>query len=157
MIIEARAYWCASGSVTTIAIAMSAPTAPEVNHLWPLITHSPVLSSSSARVCSVVGSEPATSGSVIEKQERWCPLSIGSSHCACCSGVPWSWRISMFPVSGAAQLNAIGATTGERPISSQSIPYSQLVRPAPCSSFGMNRFQRPCSRAFSRIPMMISG
>ncbi len=63
----------------------------------------------------------------------------------------------MLPVSGAAQLKAIGATTGERPISSQSIPYSQLVSPAPCSSSGRNRFQRPCSRAFSRMPMMISG
>ena len=63
----------------------------------------------------------------------------------------------MLPVSGAAQLKAIGATTGLRPISSQSIPYSQLVRPAPCSSSGRKRFQRPSARAFSRIPTMISG
>ena len=63
----------------------------------------------------------------------------------------------MLPVSGAEQLNAIGATTGLRPISSQSIPYSQLVSPAPCSSSGRNRFQSPSARAFSRIPTMISG
>ena len=61
--------------LTTMAIANSAPLAPEVNHLWPLITHSP--STSSALVCSVVGSEPETSGSVIEKQLRISPSSSG--------------------------------------------------------------------------------
>ena len=35
----------------------------------------------------------------------------------------------MLPVSGAEQLNAIGAIAGLRPISSQRTPYSQLVRP----------------------------
>ena len=128
-IIDARAYWWASGSVTHITIATEAPTAPDVNHLWPLITHSP--SSSSARVRSVVGSEPATSGSVIEKQERMSPSRSGSSHWARCSSVPCSARISMLPVSGAEQLKAIGAIAGLRPISSQRIPYSQLVSPAP--------------------------
>ncbi len=33
------------------------------------------------------------------------------------------------PVSGAAQLKAMGAIAGERPISSHRTPYSQLVRP----------------------------
>ena len=37
----------------------------------------------------------------------------------------------MLPVSGAEQLKAIGAATGLRPISSQSSPYSQFVRPGP--------------------------
>ena len=128
-IIDARPYGWASGSVTHMTIATEAPTAPEVNHLWPLITHSP--SVSSARVRSVVGSEPATSGSVIEKQERISPSSSGSSHCARCSSVPCSARISMLPVSGAAQLKAMGAMAGLRPVSSQMSPYSQLVRPAP--------------------------
>ena len=36
----------------------------------------------------------------------------------------------MLPVSGAEQLKTIGATP-LRPISSQSIPYSQLVSPGP--------------------------
>ena len=31
---------CASGSVRAITIAKSAPCAPDVNHLWPLMTHS---------------------------------------------------------------------------------------------------------------------
>ena len=52
-----------------------APRAPEVNHLWPLMTQSSP--SGSARVCSRVGSEPATSGSVMEKQERVVPSQRG--------------------------------------------------------------------------------
>ena len=52
----------------------------------------------------------------------------------------------MLPVSGAEQLKAIGAAAGLRPISSQSSPYSQLVRPGPYRSSGMNRFQRPAER-----------
>ena len=115
--------------MTTIAIASEAPTAPEVNHLWPSITHSSP--SRTARARSVVGSEPATSGSVIEKQERICPSSSGASQASFCSSVPCSARISELPVSGAAQLKAIGAAIGLRPISSQSSPYSQLVRPGP--------------------------
>ena len=55
----------------------------------------------------------------------------------------------MLPVSGAEQLKTIGATP-LRPISSQSIPYSQLVRPGPKRSSGRNRFQSPSPRARSR-------
>ena len=65
-----------------MTIATEAPTAPEVNHLWPSITHSSP--SSSARVWSVVGSEPETSGSVIEKQLRISPSSRGWSHSSRC-------------------------------------------------------------------------
>ena len=141
--------------MTTIAIATAAPTAPEVNHLWPLITHSSP--SSTARVCRVRGSDPATSGSVIEKQERISPSSSGRSQRSFCSSVPCSAMISELPVSGAEQLKAIGAIAGLRPISSQSTPYSQLVSPAPCSSSGMNRFQSPSARARSRISTRICG
>ena len=141
--------------MTTIAIASSAPTAPEVNHLWPSITHSSP--SRTARACSRVGSEPETSGSVIEKQERIRPSSSGSSQRSRCSSVPCSARISMLPVSGAAQLKAIGAAAGLRPISSQSSPYSQLVRPGPKRSSGMKRFQRPSDLARSRISTRIFG
>ena len=86
--------------------------------------------SSSARDIRPVGSEPAVSGSVIEKQERISPSSSGWSQRSFCSSVPCSARISMLPVSGAEQLKTIGATP-LRPISSQSIPYSQLVSPGP--------------------------
>jgi hypothetical protein len=63
----------------------------------------------------------------------------------------------MLPVSGAAQLKAIGAATGLRPISSQSRPYSQLVSPGPKRSSGMKRFHSPSPRAFSRISTRIFG
>jgi hypothetical protein len=96
--------------------------------LWPLITHAS--SSSSARLTRPVGSEPDVFGSVIEKQERIAPSSRGSSHWCFCSSLPCSARISALPVSGAEQLKTIGATR-LRPMSSHSIPYSQLVRPGP--------------------------
>ena len=115
--------------MTTIAIAIEAPTAPDVNHLWPLMTHSSP--SRTARVWSVVGSEPETSGSVIEKQLRISPSSSGRSQRSFCSSVPCSARISMLPVSGAEQLKAIGAIAGLRPISSQRTPYSRFVNPVP--------------------------
>ena len=154
-IIEARAWAGASGSVTTIAIARSAPTAPLVYHLCASITHSSP--SRTARPRSRVGSEPDTSGSVIEKQERMRPSSSGSSQRSRCSAVPCSARISMLPVSGAEQLKAIGAAIGLRPISSQSSPYSQFFRPGPKRSSGMKRFQRPASRACSRTAVRLAG
>src|SRR5437764_1408410 len=40
MIIDARSYGSASGSVTTIAMRKSAIMPFDVNHLWPLMTHS---------------------------------------------------------------------------------------------------------------------
>ena len=57
----------ASGSVTAITIPNAAPSAPDENHLLPLITHS---SPSSRHVVRrPVGSAPETSGSVIEKKD----------------------------------------------------------------------------------------
>jgi hypothetical protein len=123
--------------------------------LCPSTTHSSP--SSVAFACSRVGSEPETSGSVIEKQERMRPSSSGSSQRSRCSGVPCSARISMLPVSGAEQLKAIGAAIGLRPISSQSRPYSQFVSPGPKRSSGMNRFQRPSAFAFSRTAVRFCG
>ena len=96
------------------------------------------------------------SGSVIEKQLRISPSSSGVSQRSFCSSVPCSAMISMFPVSGAEQLKANGATR-LRPMSSHSRPYSQLVSPAPCASSGMKRFQRPSALARSRISTRIFG
>src|SRR5258708_37759248 len=62
----------------------------------------------------------------------------------------------MLPVSGAEQLNVSGAI-GERPMISQSGAYSRLVRPAPRSLSGRNRFQRPRSRALAFSSSMIGG
>ena len=63
----------------------------------------------------------------------------------------------MLPVSGAAQLKAIGAIAGLRPISSQRTPYSQFVRPTPCSESAMKKFHRPSDFARSRISSRIAG
>ncbi len=53
----------------------------------------------------------------------------------------------MLPVSGAEQLKTSGAIA-ERPMISQSGAYSRLVRPAPNSLSGRNRFHNPAARAF---------
>ena len=62
----------------------------------------------------------------------------------------------MLPVSGAAQLNTSGAKP-TRPITSQSGAYSRLVRPAPCSLSGRNRFQSPAAFAFALSSSIIGG
>ena len=63
----------------------------------------------------LVASEEATSGSVIAKADRSSPAISGCSHRSCCSAVPNMCSISMFPVSGAWQLIASGAITGDQP------------------------------------------
>ena len=82
----------------------------------------------------------ATAGSVIENALRISPASSGSSHCLRCSSVANRCRVSMLPVSGAAQLSASGAISVLQPVSSASGAYSRLVSP---DSGGRNRFQRP--------------
>ena len=60
-----------------MTIANAAPCAPLENHLWPSITYSSP--SRRAVVRNQRGSEPATSGSVIEKQLRMSPeTSVGT-------------------------------------------------------------------------------
>src|ERR1051325_4327671 len=82
----------AAGSVLPIkmAILQRGSPAPDVHHLWPLMTYS---SPSRVISCSMldlilVASDDATSGSVIAKQERISPSSNGLSHCSCCSWLP---------------------------------------------------------------------
>ncbi|HZW45306.1 MAG TPA: acyl-CoA dehydrogenase family protein [Dermatophilaceae bacterium] len=60
-------------------------------------------------------------------------------------------KTSMFPLSGAAQFIASGASIGERPDSSTSGAYSRLVRPAPNSVPDRKRFHRPRSRHCSTV------
>ena len=78
-IIDARRYGLSSGSVTTMTMKKSAIMPFDVNHLWPLITHSSPRSS--AVLQRSVGSEPAVFGSVIENADRIFPSSNGCSHC----------------------------------------------------------------------------
>ena len=98
-----------------MTIPKAAPSAPDENHLCPSITHSSPLRT--ARVRRVVGSEPGTSGSVIEKNERISPATSGASHRAFCASVPKRWRISAFPASGAWHPNTSWPQT-ERPMCS---------------------------------------
>jgi hypothetical protein len=65
-------------------------------------------------VRSSFGSEPATSGSVIEKQLRISPSTSGRSQRAFCSSVPKRQRISALPESGAWEPTHTGPS-GLRP------------------------------------------
>jgi hypothetical protein len=89
-------------------------------------------------------SDDATSGSVIANPERISPSSSGFSHRSFCSGVPNSSRVSMLPVSGAPQLVASGAITGDQPMISATDAYSRLDSPP---SSWWKRFHRPRLRA----------
>ena len=63
----------------------------------------------------------------------------------------------MLPVSGAEQLKAIGAIAGLRPISSQSIPYSQLVEAGAVALVGHEQVPEALARGAPRISTRISG
>ena len=56
---------------------------------------------------------------------------------------------------GAEQLNGSGPSN-ERPMISANGAYSRLVRPAPSSDSGRNRFHRPSALAFSLSSSMIA-
>ena len=101
--------------------------APEDHHLRPLITYSSP--SLTIEVSIFVASEEATAGSVIKKAERISPFIKGVSHAFCCAGVPYFANTSIFPVSGAEQLNTSEAIF-DRPINSASGAYSRFVKPA---------------------------
>ena len=152
--------WCRSPSGAdrpmTIATLHSGAIAPLDHHLRPVTTISSVASSSSILQAMLLASEDATSGSVMEYAERMVPSSSGVSHRSRTAGrAKWA-STSMFPVSGAAQFIASGASIGERPDSSASGAYSRLVSPAPRSP-GRNRFQRPRSRACALSSSMTGG
>ena len=71
------AAWAISGfsSVRAMRMAKLARWALEMNHLWPLITHSSPSGSACVRIS--VGSEPATSGSVMAKHDHTVPSHSG--------------------------------------------------------------------------------
>ena len=111
MIIDEPEYGCTSGLVTAITIRKSATDPLEVNHLCPLITHSSP--SRTADVFNSVGSDPAVSGSVMEKAERNAPSSNGCNHRSRCAVSPLASiptaSSSAFPESGALFPNTTGA------------------------------------------------
>src|SRR5262245_15883449 len=155
-IIDCRLWTIADGSVWPIKmhiLHLGSP-APDVHHLRPLMTYSSPRRSIRERI--FVASEEATSGSVIAKQERISPAKSGFSQRSRCSGVPYRASTSMFPVSGAEQLNTSGANL-DRPIVSHGGAYSKFVSPAPCSESGRNRFHSPADLALAFSSSRICG
>ena len=123
-----------------------------MNHLWPLITQSSP--SFTAFVWMSVGSEPATSGSVIAKQERARPSASGRRYRSFCSGVA-QWRsVCMLPSSGAWALMTNGPMP-VRPASAETNAIATAPRPMPSHSAGRCGFQRPSPFAFSRRPTIV--
>src|SRR5262245_9973141 len=143
----------ASGSVLAMRIAKFAPRAPLMNHLCPLTTQwSPSLT---AWVRISVGSEPATSGSVIAKHERWTPSHSGRRYCSFCSGVPKCSSVCMLPSSGAWQLRT-NDPSDVRALSADTAAIAVGPSPIPPNSAGMCGSQRPHSLAFSRSWRMVT-
>ncbi len=97
--IEARSCGFPSGSVTAITMVQADPSKPVVNHLWP--SRRQPVGVSVAVVESVVGLEPACSGSVIAKQERTDPSRSGSRKVRFWSSVAKARSSSALPMSGA--------------------------------------------------------
>ena len=75
-----------------------------------------------------VASEEATSGSVIKNAERISPAIKGVNHASFCASFPYFANTSIFPVSGAEQLN-ISEIQILLPIISANGAYSRLVKP----------------------------
>mmetsp|Transcript_12763 Transcript_12763/g.37201 ORF Transcript_12763/g.37201 Transcript_12763/m.37201 type:complete len:293 (-) Transcript_12763:309-1187(-) len=144
----------ASGSVLPIKIMtlQCKLPAPVHHHFRPFTTKSSP--SSRISILIFVASELATSGSVIAKHDRIDPSSNGESHFSFCCSLPNLAMVSIFPVSGDAQLQAVAANSKwtDVPISSHRSAYCRFVRPLPkCVPFGAscalsagkNKFQRP--------------
>jgi hypothetical protein len=70
-----------------------------------------------------VASDEATLGSVIPNIDLIFPSNKGSSQSFLCYSDPYRKIVSIFPVSGAEQLNGSGPI-GDLPIISQSWAYS---------------------------------
>ncbi|GAA1518228.1 hypothetical protein GCM10009788_22860 [Nocardioides humi] len=105
-------------------------------------------------IAILVASDDATSGSVIANAERIRPSSRGSSQRLRCSSVANSASVSMLPVSGAWQLIASGAITGDQPVISAIGAYAALPSP---EADGRKRFHRPRSRADALRSSITSG
>ena len=109
-IVPRRAFASASESATrAMTMKKSASEPLDVNHLWPLMTHSSP--SSTALVVSDRGSEPALSGSVMEKPDSISPFMRGRSHFCFWSSVPYFTRIDWLPEFGATTPNRLAAPT----------------------------------------------
>ena len=127
---------------------------PEVHHFLPFMTYS---SPSLTMLDSIfVASEEATAGSVIAKADRISPFNRGVNQRSLFSSVAYLSSTSILPVSGAEQLNTSDPKC-TRPITSLIGAYSRLVRPAPLSDSGKNKFHRPAAFAFAFNSSSIGG
>ena len=91
-----------------------------------------------------MASDEATSGSVIKNADLISPFIRGFNHLFFCSSVPYFASTSMFPVSGAEQLN-ISDEKEHLPINSANGAYSRFVKPGLSSPYplGRNKFHNP--------------
>ena len=81
------------------------------------------------------------------------PALSGSRYFAFCSSVPKRWKVSMLPVSGACELMASGAMTGDQPVISETAANSRFEIP---DHSGRKRFHRP-RRCASALRSSITG
>ena len=100
-----------------------------------------------AVVASMPGSDPAPSGSVIEKQERISPAASGRSHCSFCASLATTSSRCMLPSSGAAQLSACGPSS-EYPAASNTTAIERMSSPRPPHSSPTCGESSPASFAF---------
>ena len=121
-----------------------------MNHLCPLITHS----SPSLIACVLinVGSEPATSGSVMAKHDDPVPSQSGFRYCCFCSSVAQCSSVCMLPSSGAWQLSTHGPTR-VLAASACTIASATWPSPMPPHSGGMCGSQSPAAIADLRKPI----
>ncbi|GAA3672596.1 hypothetical protein GCM10022224_041090 [Nonomuraea antimicrobica] len=136
-----------SCSVRAMRMAKLARRALEMNHLCPLMTHSSPSWTASVRMR--VGSEPATSGSVMAKQDICVPSSSGRRYFSFCSSVAQCSKVCMLPSSGAWQLSTHGPMR-VLAASDCTMASSTCPRPMPPHSFGMWGSHRPCALARER-------
>ena len=146
-VLAPRAPSGTSSSVRAMRMANEARAAPEMNHLCPLITHSSPSCTTWVRMN--VGSEPATSGSVMAKQDETTPSHSGFRYDAFWSSVPQCNSVCMLPSSGAMQLSTHGPTRAFA-ASACTMASATCPRPMPPHSGGMCGSQSPRSRARSR-------
>src|SRR5262249_16121746 len=128
--------------------------APVMNHLWPWITQlSPFFS---ARVRIMPGSEPPPgAGSVMAKEERTLPSTMGLSHLSFCADDPTRPTTLILPPSPAHPLNASGPTA-ERLASSYIAAQPTIGTSMPPYSFGACGAHRPSALALACTPRSTS-
>ena len=125
MIIDDPEYGCTSGLVTAITIRKSATDPLDVNHLCPLMTHSSP--SRTADVFNSVGSDPAVSGSVIEKADRRSPSKSGCNHCERCDASP----LISIPTASNSALPESGALLPKTTGANGDCPRISCINPKP--------------------------